>query len=582
MSKNQKVLVMDPAVHVPYDNIVPIIKSGSQVQRKTLPASTVNNVSVDFPDARPPNDKTFMSRKLKLRCDITVTFTGTNTNPGATRLFAEDGLWAFRNNPLNNSMQTIQAKFNGQTVTQSQNELIQPLSNYNENHRERNAAKSLSACSMADNYQKYSYGKDTLKNPLASLKDSSYDIGRSNIKLVEIVNHTTTQFQAKYQLAEYIMMSPFAWMECDDSAFIHLQDFSLKFTMVSNLAEAMLSHVDPSDLANVTITNASVSITGASLLQYFITPTLQQLAQIPREINYDYYDVNYYPTIITSAIPATSALGVNDAWTPPATSVIQSNNITVNYVPHRMYFFIRKLQANRLAYEPDVYPSIEALQLQFGNDPAIFVNASQQQLYEICRKNGYRYSFNEWSGWEYSVSGIRGLRGSIMAVDFGYDVQLKNGLAPGVGGNFNIQVQISVKNLSQSALAANQYAFYQVVVNQGVFKIGNGTALPELGTLNMSDVINAKMDPKIMNADLYRKVQMGYGGNIFSSIGKFALRNVLSGATLPFRAIGDLADVAKAVGSGKKKKKGGVYSGGVRVGGVRAGKRLSRRQLALM
>jgi hypothetical protein len=101
----------------------------------------------------------------------------------------------------------------------------------------------------------------------------------------------------------------------------------------------------------------------------------------------------------------------------------------------------------------------------------------------------------------------------------GTDFALSTGLAPGVSGNFNLQLNITVDN-SIGTVDYSNCLLYIVCVNSGFFESQGGSSRVIRGPLTQSDVISASTANQIGNQKLKRMVGGGFFDSLSSHINK--------------------------------------------------------------
>ena len=246
----------------------------------------------------------------------------------------------------------------------------------------------------------------------------------------------------------------------------------------------------------------------------------------------------------------------------------------------------------------------------------LLASASQQQLYNISKKNGVDLSFPEWSGntplvglsnMEAGISGFfssvapngfqaTGLVGSVLCLDFGVDIGLSDIHAPGQLLNSQLQITADFVNINQADTF--MFTMYIVTVSEGIWTVENLNSINQIGVLSKEDVLNATRNPAID----YKSTDNIYGGDFVGKV-KSAGKKVLAGlkSALPYArdvasVIGTVAPLLPLIGLGEEER-GGIsvggreyadtddyYGEGVMVGGrkqkmKKGGKMISRKEL---
>ena len=352
-------------------------------------------------------------------------------------------------------------------------------------------------------------------------------------------------------LTEQIMISPLNWGKYADAAsgFINVTSHDFTFNFLNQAANRFWSH-DQNGGSHIPDNSCQIAFSNFTNLRYpgqppattyqffygssqpllninYITPRDNSLVGVGPHtpISYPYFDVNKYATDTTAPIVYGSS------------SVIQSNNIQLSSIPRRVYVYAR--EENRSYYsnpaKTDTFYAIDNISVQFENNSGLFASATQNQLWQMTRKNHCNVSWQDWSGKPYykeggaiyqafdqntpgPIPGIYGGVGSVLAIEFATDIGLDDLMAPGVGSSqYNLQIQASVRNCDPSGSKdASNVSLYVIVVNEGTFTIPeSGAALTQLSILTPQDVLKAKADPVLVD---YADLQDINGGNFMSGL----------------------------------------------------------------
>lgn len=122
---------------------------------------------------------------------------------------------------------------------------------------------------------------------------------------------------------------------------------------------------------------------------------------------------------------------------------VLANTIITPVIPRYIVVCVRNdptQTAQLVNGNTNYFCQINSFTLAVGNNPANFVNASPQQLYEMCVRNGYNGSWREW---------YTGGQGFII-VEIGKDV---GGLVPGTVSPITFQPRLTFSNLCGAALS---------------------------------------------------------------------------------------------------------------------------------
>jgi hypothetical protein len=175
-----------------------------------------------------------------------------------------------------------------------------------------------------------------------------------------------------------------------------------------------------------------------------------------------------FPRFITPAIAATTAWKRN---TPVLyNNRVQSQNIQINNIPDYFIVYVREPLSSQNSATSNYFLPVDNVSITFNNKSGILSNATQQQLFQISKKNGSGQNFSEFQG--YALNPYTGTNsyttaptinsGGIPSVGYGayvptvgsllvfnpsYDFGLGGGLlVNGSQGNFNFSISVNTGN----------------------------------------------------------------------------------------------------------------------------------------
>lgn len=534
MFKPKNSLVVDPIIDISEKEIFPVIKGGSYTTHRQFSSTSYSNTSCSF-TVPPPNPGTFMSRRVKLRCPVSISIGLTVGGGNTVTIPIQEAKDAFRSFPLASVMKTLNVSINGTTMSLPISEIIKPLAWYNQKSNEDYAAGVGSGSpTMLDNVQDYFMGYLSDNNVLGTtiVAKAHKERPRGAFQYTNVVNGnggggllSTATFNAV--LIEDLFISPLLF-GCDERhpAFIGIQSFEVSITWHSNLAKiwSRACHHDldrafaaVAPVINFTATMGLVNDPPALLIDY-ITPPIGM--QIPRSIQYPYNEINRYVT--EKPINLAFNEGVN----------IISNNYQLNSIPRYLYICIRKSQSTlntqglyTVQSSPDCYAAIDKIKINWNNKSTLLSNANAFQLYEISRKNGYSGTFQMWHARQNAVKypnvgqladpvrlvgwGGNALAqlpiaqvgaGSVFCAEFGTDLSLDPGEAPGLIGTFNIQVEVTGRwrgagypedPAAMAALTSGNLELLLITKTPGVFTIYDNAASQRIGVISKQEILGA-------------------------------------------------------------------------------------------
>ena len=467
----ETIKVIEPRVNIKSDveqNHV-VLYGGLRYTEQTHPADSWGSPSTKPLQALwnvfPPSSQTIVDRFMKVRCYFEVT-----TNE-PLQLGTNDGLRQF---PISSICDVLTCQINGESISDNLGDKLHAMLCYGD-RSEWNKSMSMSPCGP-DNYQEYSdwglYG--SAKNPLCHYGEASAYDGRGGFPM-EVLSPT----KFRVVVTEPILMSPFYnGHGCQEEGFVNVQQFNVSYRWSTNLSK-ILSH---SSLGN-DITTVDVTMYRApELLTTYITPDLTQ--PIPQLQVLPYHKPQDY---VKSGTP--------NALVPGASQRIPSDSIKLSQIPRKMYIFVRHERASSDHTTSDSFLTLTNLDVLWNNQSGLFSQAGPQELYEISRRNGCNLSYPQWSKY----------RGSIFCCEFGSNIGLLDNEAPGVQGQYTIQVNATFKNCGTNPFTGD---YYVVLVNEGTFSIAENMGRASLGNLTPMDVLNAKESDEL-SYESYENLQGG-------------------------------------------------------------------------
>lgn len=564
--KPNLIQISDPIISRENRMNFPVLKGGVETNDRVYSSNNYSDSNLTYAIV-PPDPQTFVSRRFIIRVPIKVTLVAdaTSADDRAFRV----GFDGFKQFPLATMMETLRVSLNGQSVTIRSNDMIKPLLLYHNNARDLGNRNSSMTPAMRDQTQNYddlvaANGDGvSMRNPLNSFSDS---LDRSQIprgsfvydKIVSSYNAgagTVTDI-IYATLTEELLLSPLLFGGARDAGFIGLQKIDIYINWINDLTRVW-SHADNADtLPNFIVQNVTLSaadLQNPSIFFRFVTPPPSY--RLSNYYQYNYNELNYYAKTIGSV--DSYAIGANSTETMQNIQNLQSHliisdNLQLNAIPRFIYIFIRQRDASALQSES--YASIENIKINWTNHNALLSNASQQQLYDICRKNGVDLSWNEWTSYPMLqnfggvgqfVSGL----GSVICLEFGTDIGVRADEAPGIIGTFNLQVEATYKNYSGQT--RDNLELILITSIPGIFTIYNNTASSRIGVFSKNQIGSAAPRAGLSYFDLERELMNG-GFNYKKSLRKIGKAAMKYGVPL---ARGLLSAGLYAGGAKAKKKK---------------------------
>jgi len=487
----ETIKVLEPRVNIKSDvekNHI-VLQGGSRVTEQKHVADSAQVGAGTVPvqalwTIYPPSTSTITDRLMRVKCYVEVT---TNV-PHALGLHD-----AVRQFPINSIVDVTTIQVNGESISDNSGEKLHALLSYGMSQEERSRTVSTSA-SMPDTYQRYEdwqiYG--SAKNPLSNFGENGAEDPRGGFP-VEVISPTVF----RVEVTEAIQMSPFYnGIGTQEEGFVNVNQFNIALRFKANLSSFMScalrtplpTPTNPAPTPVPEVTSVGVSFyKSPEILTTFITPDMTQ--PIPELQVLPYHKSQDYLRRVEDLIPG-------------ASTTVYSDSIKLSQIPRRLFLFVRHNKGDDNQNTANSFLKIKGLNILWGNQSGLLANASEQDLYEISRRNGCSLSYPSFSKY----------RGSVMCIEFGKDIGLLDDEAPGTQGQYTMQIQMTVENTGATDFLKGD--FYQIFEMEGTFSIAENMARASLGNLTKSEVLSSKMSDEL-DYSTYENLQ---GGSFFSSL----------------------------------------------------------------
>lgn len=501
---------VDPIVDVNQPREYVIKEGGSINSYIQIQSSSASNSNVVW-QVKPPSTSIVVDSKIYMVLNGTITFTGPSTNttpiigyvanPEGTK-YIPTGTDGFRRFPLSACISSLTATINNVSSTVQINNFVDALTRYN-TYMDDNQFVYSTGPNMPDQAQHYYDLTGGNKNPLVSYADGAqYSNARGNATILVgapasnvytsymLTAPTPTSATIYFYLCEPLFVSPITFGRGEGPGFIGINNLQI------NLNFGDLTRIWSHDNVNgQTISNITVNIQNNNqlLLMHYITPPQGNLFNFDQYI-YPYYSLTDYITTLNA--------------TPPKTAVASaiSSNIQLSFIPERIYVFLKRSLATETYYTSDAYAQINNISINWNNLTAQLSSATPFDLYKISVKNGCKLTWDEWM-WNV---------GSVLCLELGSDISLGPGEAPGLGGQWNLQMTIGAYNMN--GYDTINYEIHIVTVTAGtmtIFGSQGGTSLLQLGVITEEDILNSPNLPSQVKAHGIPSI---YGGSFFSGL----------------------------------------------------------------
>jgi len=501
------VRVTDPRVHITQvEDAARIVHEGcSRITAVQIPAQGggLNSSSTQFSFTVPQDH--LLDRSILLQTQITFD-TGTNL-----KSFALGSVSGLRQFPLNSLIQTIQVKINNMSVSDTIADRVKMLLCFGNKVDDRDKLWTTTAA-MPDQFASYNDPASYLnRNPLAPFSDNPNETPRGAFRPVsgiltsgaagnmnEVHLGATQAFRSlTYEITEPLILSPLSpGLFEDEQAFAHVNKVDITINWYPLVRAWSCSNAELAAMPNFV---ANFTQPAPQLLVNYLSPDAGQAIPSTQVLPYMTY-LDYPKTDITIA--------------GGATVKFVSDTIQTSRVPQRLFLWAVRSRSTFGPSTPDSFCAISNVNVTFQNDNTLLASCTRQDLYRITARNGINMSYPQWSFY----------RGGPLAIEFGVDIGLPPGLAPGVDGAYNLRVTCDFTNTDA---AQHQFDFYMTTENNGVIVISANNAMGFDGIFDRQTVLAAKEVERPI--DTYDSAGASVVGSGYAARGGSWFSNMLKG-----------------------------------------------------
>lgn len=506
------------------------LRGGSQVSYYSYEVSAPSASNWNF-NIIPPSPHAVLDRCLQIQTDVEMTFT--RAAGAANHNILQPNFDAFAAFPISSITDNVAAKINGTNVNVALSEVMRAWQRYHMPDAYKNKYGSISP-SMSDNYAVISDPaagagaavSAAVNNPLAD-----YDTGvkgtRGEYPFRVVAGMTNLQAVVRATLIENVYLSPFIADGEAAGGLTGLNSLTFNWNLNTGAALGRIWKHNRSSAAawaldgGANSPNLAITFANTKMNAIWITPKF--IEDIPRSISYPISTVE--PYVQTQPV----AVAADATFAAPVTT--HSQVISLQSIPQKMYVYARPARgvyntntAVAMTTTDSFFP-IRSLSINYGNQTGLFSSATTAQLYQMSAANGLEVSWPEFWGVTQNLIDdddpvLFGLCGAPVCIEFGKDIGLKSGEAPGAATTSNLQVTASFINPYGAAMAMELVV---LIVYEGTMTLSEGRCLIQTSPLTETDVLEAPLRHDISYSDLRR----AYGGSFLSTIRDIS-RGVLS------------------------------------------------------
>lgn len=542
----QTVKTIDPRVGIRSqdEKLHAVLHGALRYQQKVLPSTSWGDPSSQPTTANfvynSNSTKNIVDRYVRIRAYLRV-----ECSEGPFLIGQHDAL---RQYPLASIMENVVAQINQESFSDRIADKVHALSCFVD-RKEWSKSNSV-APNYPDQFQNYNDWQvlGSGKNPLSLYAESEED-HRGGFPIV--LSNDGKSFTAV--VTEPLFMSPFYSGYGDyPEGFSNINEINLTITWLSKI-ERVLSHsIGGNNLGNISVTFYQ----SPELLVTEMTPDLMQPRLLSQSIPYN--KLQQFPL---------SQPVIN----PGQVTTMSSESFKLSQIPSHLWVFVRHKRQTSDASTSDSFCGIRSLRLTW-NTETLFSSCSQQDLYEMSRRNGLSLSWSQFSKY----------RGSPLCLSFGDQIGLIDGESPGIRGQYTLSLEVDVENLSAFPFDGELY----VVMNyQGSVTLSENNCSSKIGLLRPEDVLASSQSQVELSYDKYKDL---HGGSFWSSLKNIihkagsAVSHIshVAGEVAPVLGLdpkySDLAKKVGKVGEIVSKSAGGGYVGGALGGAITGGKLKNR------
>ena len=488
MSDLTPVRIYDPRCNLTEQTKYGVATSGVNLIQQVFPSSSSSSSQVSFLPVV-PNSEAIVSRSCLVKFYYRVDITGTTSFPSMGDCVGM--LLAPRACPNASIINTLSSTINNTSISINLANNISCLQKYNNTPESQLHSGSIFP-SMNDFFQNYNDGYATPLDPLGKIGSSGYQQPRGGYADLTIIGANANSLSITFSSTEPLYLSP--WTQSDDDmnepGFIGVNNLSFNLVL-GDLSRCLSVNLDTT-APFITINTINVTFPQApEIIMTFIQPSGTQ--PIPKSMKYNYSTISEF----------TNDIGVIN---PGASFTSTSQNIQLTSIPKRVYIYARRSNSDQDYSTSDVFARMDKISIDYDLQSGVLAGSNSQQLYRMAAYNGYSGSYSQW--YRYT--------GSPLCLTFAQDIMINNPLQTVGSSNVkkNFQCTVNFTNISNKPV---RYTLYVVVVSDGLFTLGNGSSVTQVGVLTESDVLNAENK----NNDSERPKNF-YGGSLLKKVYKVA------------------------------------------------------------
>ena len=498
-------LVRDERLNDISDKLEVAVQQGAERSNyQVFPMSSSSSSSISF-SVDTPSESTVIDRHILMRSTVNFKI---NIGPGvapATNVWEYGNCEAFQAFPLNSLFNTITLGLNNASVSVNTRDVLLSLLHMMD---EEDLAKWGGFTPyLIDRYQLYSDVTGSINNPLgaydqAGLNQHRMPRGVHPLDSVLIVrnlgdpaedNNPISQadtdvwvISVSATFTEPLFISPLLFhSKYNEAGICGVKTINLMMNI-----DSQLNSFWSSGFPKLTGAGAAIPYTlsfdedkGAftvpQLLMNFLVSQQTNLLLAKNIVPY----VEYLKFITSQQ--STSAIAAGN------TNTVTINNIQLGVILDKFIIFARRPLSSKTSRDSNSFFSIENISIQFDVQSGTHSNCSKQQLWRMSVANGSKQSWTDFNGKAqiYVAGGNSKIStcGSVLVISPSRDLNLPAYLSCGSCGQFQLQMNITLTNLSNESISPEVVV---ITANSGLCETMAGRTSPQIRLLNKELVVN--------------------------------------------------------------------------------------------
>jgi hypothetical protein len=376
---------------------------------------------------------------------------------------------SLRSHPVSSIIESTNIKINGSgNASKRVGKIVHLEEHYDSRPDEQ--TRAYMTPNQIDDYIQLSNNFNKSSNPMGDFGDNPYRDTRASYTQDGAANVLVNGFYYnKFIIHESFHVSPFLNMTgYNEEGMTNINDLSINIQFSSNQSN-FLTSISGVDRGNNPFPNFSG-------LRLYAAPELK---------------LNWNTPLLMDSIPPVQTLSYVEADDQSVvrtgqgllplntTASVKSETYSLSQVPQSVLIAIAPLDDVIQSEYGSAFFEIEKIRVVWNNQGTLLNQATQDQLYQISRRNGCNRTYQQWK------------KSSVLNLRFGKDIQLPDGLAPSTVGSFTFRVEVDFKN--NTAIDLDGYKANFIMYYSGTAMIAQNSARFSTGLLTPAMVVSAEV-----------------------------------------------------------------------------------------